>query len=673
MKCKLSKLFFLVLMGSVAVKGYSQTEAERKKITEGYDLVKLNKLAKDFEESFKVNYSKGLEIAKERNLPISGTRPNGAYFSLKGYDEETGDILYYVTSNNGPANSSVQTARAQHLYQGGRLGINIQGQGMNVGIWDGGQPQASHQNLGVARVTNKDSQYTTNSGQGGVDHATHVAGTMIGNGSVQINARGLAFNAYLWSNTWENDNSEMALQSGQGLLVSNHSYGVGNEIYIDNDGFFGRYVSSSRAIDALLFTADKYLPVIAAGNDRSGVQTSSGTFMLNIPKGGNDLLTHEATSKNAVVVAAVNGITDYTSNGYNSNNVVMSNFSQWGPTDDFRIKPDISAKGVAVYSSNMPSPTSANSYASYPGTSMAAPAVSAVFILWQQYFNQLWPTKNYMRSASLKALMAHTASEAGTAEGPDGRFGWGLINAEGGAEIMKNAKTTTTAVFQELTLLNGETYELNVVTDGSGPLEATIAWTDKEASVVSGTDSSASLLINDLDLRIVRPNAEVILPWAMNKSWSNLYAIKADNNVDTIEKVIYYGAVSGKAAQGTYKIRVSHKGSLDAGQQKYTLIVSGGVVDYSEGDVSVDKVVFENLNIYPNPASDILNISSEFDVLKDAQVTIYDMLGKRVYQNSSLFANSGEATIDVSVLNNGVYLVEILKDNKIETKKIVIK
>ena len=106
--------------------------------------------------------------------------------------------MYYKTYNNTNQRSSVQTARAQHLYNEGSLGINIQGQGMILGIWDGGQPQASHQNLGISRVTNKDGQTTTNSGQSGIDHATHVAGTMIGSGLNKIEARGLAFQGFLW-------------------------------------------------------------------------------------------------------------------------------------------------------------------------------------------------------------------------------------------------------------------------------------------------------------------------------------------------------------------------------------------------------------------------------------------------------------------------------------------
>lgn len=72
MKCKLSKLFFLVLVGAVSVNGYSQTEAERKEIVKEYDLKKINELIKKFDSKFQANYDLGLQIAKERGLPIEG-------------------------------------------------------------------------------------------------------------------------------------------------------------------------------------------------------------------------------------------------------------------------------------------------------------------------------------------------------------------------------------------------------------------------------------------------------------------------------------------------------------------------------------------------------------------------------------------------------------------------
>src|SRR5690606_24718517 len=105
-------------------------------------------------------------------------------------------------------------------------------------------------------------------------------------------------------------------------------------------------IGTSRDLDLILNAAPYYISVWAAGNDRNLSPSQGGP--LNNSFGGRDLLVNEGTAKNNIVVAAINGIQNYSS----PSSVVMSNFSNWGPTDDFRVKPDISAKGVAVYSTS---------------------------------------------------------------------------------------------------------------------------------------------------------------------------------------------------------------------------------------------------------------------------------------------------------------------------------
>nr|WP_297307119.1 S8/S53 family peptidase [uncultured Flavobacterium sp.] len=669
MKCKLSKLFFLTLVGAITVNVQAQTDEERRKIVQDYDQKALYDLGVALKKDYEKSYEKALEVVKAKNLPISGVNADGSYFELKGYDFEIDEVVYFKTFNNVPSNSSIQTARAQHLYNGGSLGIDIEGRRMNLGIWDGGQPQSSHPNLGIARVLVQDGDFAmTSAGQSGISHATHVAGTMIGNGA-RVGAKGIAFRGNVWANTWTQDLIEMKDQAGRGLLVSNHSYGADNSQYVNNFGIFGRYNRAARDLDALLFLNDKYQPVYAAGNDREGVSVGGVLTILNPNKNGFDLMVNETVSKNAVVVAAIKGFTEYTS----PLNVEMTSFSQWGPTDDYRVKPDISAKGFQVLSSSMRTANSVGEYETSNGTSMAAPAVTAVFALWQQYHEHLWRS-SFMRSASLRALMAHTASPAYElgdipSDGPNAKFGWGVINAEGGAKVLKDAKAGL-AIFKELTLQSGEVYELAVDADGTAPLIATIAWTDKEGREVSGVNSTNPVLVNDLDLRIVRPNTDVVFPFYLNKSDVERYARTGDNDVDNIEKVVYKSR-SGVATQGVYKIRVSHKrNALDSGVQKYTLIVTGGVI---ADDVSVDNKIFDKLSVYPNPATDVVNISADYASIENASVAIYDMLGKQVYLNNSMFGFSNEGTIDVSSFSRGVYIVKISKDGKAESKKIILK
>lgn len=647
MKNKITKLFLVLMFSGFAAN--AQTAEERQQIIKDYDLEKLKSLEKQFNEKYKENYAKALKIAREKGLPIEGVDSEGRRFTLEGVIEGTDELKYYKSSNNTPTKSSIQTARVQHLHNGGSLVLNIEGQTMILGIWDGGAVYAGHNSLGVSRVTSKDGSSTID------DHASHVAGTMAANNSIS-DIKGMAPQASLWSNNWSNDKAEMTSQASQGLLVSNHSYGTDYDAagFKNNPGVFGRYIQDARELDLLLFTADNYLPVIAAGNARGDG--------YNTARGGADLMHGDAVSKNAVVVAAIEGITDYAQ----PSDAVMSSFSQWGPTDDYRIKPDISAKGVAVKSVGI---KNANATATQQGTSMAAPSVTGVFGLWQQYYKQLYPTKIKMRAATVKALMAISADEAGTADGPDHRFGWGVINAERGAEILRDSKgDDAKTIVTEQVLNNGQTYEITFDTDGTQPLKAAIAWTDPAGNVVSSTDSPNPVLVNDLDLRIIRPNGQEVLPWALNKSWSNLFAAKADNNVDPVEVVEYKGVASGVAPAGTYTIRVTHKGTLTNGSQKFSLIVYG-----KTGDVSVENKTFDNLNVYPNPTNDVLNISADLASIANAKAQIFDMNGKKVYDNTDLFYNTNTASIDMSNLNTGIYVLKLTTDTVSQSIKVVKK
>jgi len=666
MKNKITKLFIVLMLSGFAANA-QQSKEDANLITKDYDMEKIKALEERFNREYLEGYEKAVAIAKERGLEIEGKDESGRYFSLQGIDDE-GNLKYYITSNNSSTKSSIQTARVQYLHNGtADFGSDIQGQGLTLGIWDNGAVYAGHQSIGVVRVTTKDT--STSIG----DHASHVAGTMIANNNNGV--MGMAPQAFLWSNDWNNDNAEMTSQAGQGLLVSNHSYGaqyVPAGLHTDPAGF-GRYGSDARGIDEITFLADKYLPVFAAGNARNGDLVGGQMYYFNTAKGGADLMHGDAVSKNAVVVAAIEGITDY----QQASDAVMSGFSQWGPTDDFRIKPDISAKGVGVMSvdarpkSGQLDPTAV---VSNQGTSMAAPSVTGVFGLWQQYFKKLYPTKGAMRAATVKALMAISADEAGVADGPDHRFGWGVINAKRGAEILRDSKKQPdpATIVSELELTNGATYEIQVDTDGSMPLKAAIAWTDPAASVVSGTDNFTPVLVNDLDLRIIRPNNVVVMPWTLrdtNPSWATYTAWKSDNLVDPLEVVEYKGQVTQVAPAGRYTIRVSHKGTLANGPQKFSLIVYG----ITNVDASVKDQQFVDLVVYPNPVNDIVTLKADLASIAGANTQIFDMSGKQVYENKDLFYNTNEANVNISFLNSGIYLLKLSNGEINQTIKIVKK
>jgi len=92
---------------------------------------------------------------------------------------------------------------------------------------------------------------------------------------------------------------------------------------------------------------------------------------------------------------------------------------------------------------------------------------------------------------------------------------------------------------------------------------------------------------------------------------------------------------------------------------------SGHVRVYNiSGKLSKNDFVSQNFNIYPNPTSDILNISLENNLVLD-HVTIYNNLGQVV-------KTATENVIDVTQLAKGLYFVEVTTNQGKATKKVII-
>ena len=76
----------------------------------------------------------------------------------------------------------------------------------------------------------------------------------------------------------------------------------------------------------------------------------------------------------------------------------------------------------------------------------------------------------------------------------------------------------------------------------------------------------------------------------------------------------------------------------------------------------VDDLTQLDISIYPNPTSDIVYIDGNYTQLK---VVIYNILGKEVINKS--ITNS----IDISHLENGVYLMKLSDGFKLYTRKVI--
>lgn len=541
-------LITIILFANIMIQGYSQTET---------NVPELERIAREQDIIFREKKAEAVEWAIQNGYPAIA-KINGSTIEIQ-YIDEFGRPQYYTTDNKYAA----ATISANRVHPGGGAGLHLNGLGITVREWDGGSALTTHQEFG-GRVINVD-------GVASDDHATHVAGTIIASG-VKPNAKGMAYYASLRSRDWNNDDSEMATEASYGALISNHSYGYlrgwdwngsswvwhGNpSISTTEDYLFGFYNSESKQWDLIARNAPYFLICKSAGNDRGD---GPGTNPPN--DGPYDCIGELGVAKNILTVGAVLDIPG----GYsNPSDVIMSSFSSWGPADDGRIKPDIVANGMGLYS---PININNSSYDTYSGTSMATPSVSGALALLQEHWQN--KTGGNMKAATLKALVIHTADEAGSNTGPDYQFGWGLMNTERAAITISHDQTVN--VISEHTLNNGGTYTRNIIAKGNEPLKVTIVWTDVPGTPVSAQlDPSTPMLVNDLDLRLTR-SGSTYYPWKLNRNNpANAATNNSENNVDNVEVVF----ISNPVAGGTYTITVDHDGTINGSTQAFSMIISG--------------------------------------------------------------------------------------------------
>ena len=467
------------------------------------------------------------------------TLSDGRTMALQGIDDAENPI-YYIT--HGQISPSACT-RTNSLYAGGSLGVSLSGATSVVrnklGLWDGGLVRSTHQELGLSRITQVDSPPYLN------EHTTHLAGILIGTG-VNKQARGMAYGGSLKVWDFGDDVSEMAF-AAKSLLVSNHSYGVlagwvfnpdRNGIIFRDDNLkwewwgdttisktedyrFGFYDKKSSDIDKIAYNAPYYLIVKSADNKRTENGPPAGTpyYFRNTntkstvsrsKNDGFDTIPMDGNAKNILTVGAIDGGDVVPTK---PSDIKMSAYSSWGPTDDGRIKPDIVGTGDGILSA---SSNSDDAYTTLSGTSVAAPNVAGSLLLLQEFYAR----KNYgftMRSSTLKGLVLHSTNEAGTTQGPDYQFGWGLLNTERAAQIIDNKDQNH--FISESLLYQNSTNTIQVVASGKSPITATICWTDPEATATEAKASNLNnrkpKLINDLDIRI-SDGTTTSFPWVLN-------------------------------------------------------------------------------------------------------------------------------------------------------------
>ncbi|MFH1142929.1 MAG: S8 family serine peptidase, partial [Candidatus Eisenbacteria bacterium] len=500
--------------------------------------------------------------------------------------------LYYRVENLIAA----QSVGTDRVWPGGTGGTALTGSGLPAGalaVWDAGGVLVAHQEFG-GRATQMDSPAATHY------HSTHVAGTMIGAG-VDPAAHGMAHQALLAAYDWNDAEYEMALAAADGMLISNHSYGFATgwtwsssaqawywygDVLVSpvEDHYFGLYSVYAAEYDQIAYDAPYYTIVKSAGNDRDdagpgpggghyywdpdeGWTWSTDTRNADGFDGGYDCLPTHGAAKNILTIGAVDDIPG----GYaDPGDVVMSGFSSWGPTDDGRIKPDLVANGIGLYSTT---DSGTDQYRSLSGTSMSSPNLSGSLVLIAEHFSAVMG--EVPLASTVKAILVQTCDEAGPSAGPDYQHGWGLLNTARAVELI-SAHPLDPRRIVEGVLADAETDRYYFHSDGLAPLRFTIAWTDPPGTPpFDALDPADPMLVNDLDLRVESlAGPGIHEPYVLDPAVPEAPAATGDNVLDNVEQ-IYVAA----PAEGDYIVRITHKGSL-AQPQAYALAASHPLSDH---------------------------------------------------------------------------------------------
>ncbi|HQW11898.1 MAG TPA: S8 family serine peptidase [Saprospiraceae bacterium] len=399
-------------------------------------------------------------------------------------------------------------------------GLNLNGEGMTLGSGDDGYYK--HVDLDD-RVINF-SAYPTPGG-----HSAHTSGTIAGAGLLDPTKAGKAAKATLISAYFYDIVTNAAsFYSGNDMHVTGNSYGIVNNQNDCNE--FGDYNTYSAEIDAQAQTMTDLLHVFAAGN--SGGQTCS-------PYSGGKRTVFDGpqTAKNSITVGALDKNL--------ANN--RSGFSSQGPTDDGRLKPEISAIGNAISTGKN------DDYFTASGTSMATPSVTgAVGLLQQSYKSQ--HSNSYPRQDLIKAVICNSANDIGT-EGPDFGTGFGIINTSKACKEINNLNNVLNSVTQ------GSENNISIsVPSNTSKLAITICWIDPTAN-----PSVSPELVNDLDLELY-DGINTIYPWKLDPTPAGAGnpATRGRDSLNNIEKISVLNP-----AEGSYTIKV--KGTSVMGAQAYAI------------------------------------------------------------------------------------------------------
>ncbi len=422
-------------------------------------------------------------------------------------------------------------------------------------------------------------------------HATHVAGTILGDGSQSSGTyRGMAPKARLLSGEYDGNASTLFYNNPAdiegdyntaintyGADLANNSIGMNIQGNGYPESYYGDYETCSILIDNIAtgILGRAFLSIWAAGNERGYV---SGYKNIGPPQ----------CAKNSLIVGAT----------YSDNNQI-TDFSSFGPLDDGRLKPDLCAPGdetgAGIYSTY-----GTTDYQDLAGTSMASPVATGCATLltecWKDYHSGANPAP-----AVVKAILINTTLDL-DAPGPGFDTGYGLIQIIPAIEAVKNNNIIESEISDGITAK----YSL-YVPNTADSVRVTLVWSDPPASPLADP-----VLVNDLDIKLIDPAGGIHYPWTLDAANPATPAINnVADHLNNVEQVFAQNVTGG-----VWEVEILGYNVPIGNAQPFALCANANL-----RDLSSVGVVFLNQSSYKVPSDVIIEVK-DIDLTNETSITV---------------------------------------------------
>lgn len=293
------------------------------------------------------------------------------------------------------------------------------------------------------------------------------------------------------------------------------------------------------------------------------------------------------------------------------NNKSLASSSSRGPTYDNRIKPEVTAQGVNVYSTMA---STVNSYTLMSGTSLAAPIAAGTGAL----LLSAYPT---LTNAQVRQILLQTAENTSN---PNNNIGWGLVSASRAIAYPNIAQVNSSyriskIFFNQYGVANS-TVNLNISEDGA---------------------AFKSYVMTNSDLIYYR----YTLP-----SYSN-------------GKKIYF-----------YFDYTDSLGNKLRDPERFYYEVDFGSTDVKQAEGGTNVESFSISQNYPNPFNGSTNIDFNAAVDGKATLKIYDAVGREIktLYNSYVTKGNYHLYFNLNTLASGVYFYRLELNGHLLTKKMIL-